>query len=306
MSNTFNINDGSVNKKVFYASGVNSFQTWQKPLNAKFVHFFVLGSGSGGGGGGFGSGGTSRRGGGSGASGGHVTSVFAASQVPDTLFINVGTGGVGGTGGAVGGSGGAGLLTYVMIYPDTTFTATNVILQSGTAAPTAATGGAGIGSAGVAGTVWTGTGSLFFKNSLSISYAGVNGVAGTTTPVPTNTTISGITTGGGAGAGTNTSTPQNGGSIIANGNVPTISGGSTTSVDGSGGYMSSIPNTVGASYQQMIFTGGAGGASSNLGTGGAGGNGAFGCGGGGGGAGFTNLGGNGGRGGDGLVIITTW
>ena len=306
MSNTFNINDGSANKRVFYASGVNSFQTWQKPLNAKFVHFFVLGSGSGGGGGAGAGGGTARRGGGSGASGGHVIGIFTASQIPDTLFINVATGGAGGVGGASPTAGGAGGLTYVMIYPDTGDTATNVVIQSGNAASTGGAAGTTTGAAGVASTVWTGTGSLFFNNLLGISYAGWNGVLGQTTPVPTNTTMSGITTGGGVGAGMNGATPQNGGNIVGNGNVPTISGGTTVSVDGSGGYMSSVPSTNGLTYQQMIFTGGAGGASSNLGSGGNGGNASYGSGGGGGGAGFTNSGGAGGRGGDGLVIITTW
>jgi hypothetical protein len=306
MSNTFNINDGSVNKKVFYASGVNSYQTWQKPLNARFVHFFVLGSGSGGGGGASGGSGTARRGGGSGASGGHVIAAFPASQIPDTLFINVATGGNGGVGGASPTAGGNGGLTYVMIYPDTGDTATNVLFQSGNAAATGGAAGSTTGAAGVASTVWTGTGSLFWINALNISYAGWPGVLGQTTPVPTNTTISGITTGGGVGAGMNGATPQNGGSIIGNGNVPTISGGTTVSQNGSGGYMATIPNTNGSTFQQMLFTGGAGGASSNLGSGGIGGDGAFGCGGGGGGAGITSSGGNGGRGGDGLVIITTW
>ena len=309
MLDTFHINDVSANRKVFYASGVNSFQVWQKPHNAKFIHFFVLGSGSGGGGGGQGPSATARRGGGSGAGGGHVNALFLANQLPDTLFINVGTGGAGGVGLASGTGGSAGALTYVMIYPDTAFTATNVVLQSGDAAATGAGGGSGTGSAGVGSTVWTGVGSIIWQMPLAISYAGWNGVLGQTTAPPDNTLISGVTTGGGVGAGMNGATPQNGGSIIGFGTVPTINGGTTTStltIHGSGGYMSTNPNSVGTTYQQLIFTGGAGGASSNLAAGGAGGNGAFGCGGGGGGAGFTNLGGAGGRGGDGLVIITTW
>ena len=306
MLDTFNINDGSTKISVFYGTHANSLQTWQKPHNAKFVHFFVMGSGSGGGGGASGGSGTARRGGGSGASGGHVIALFNTSQVPDTLFIEVGTGGAGGNGGTSPTAGAAGSLSYVMIYPDTGFTATNVLLQSGNAAATGAAAGSTTGAAGVAGTVWNGTGSILWQMSLSISYAGINGVLGQTTAPPTNTTISGITTGGGAGAGTNGATPQNGGSIIGNGNVPTISGGTTVAVDGSGGYMSSVPNSVGTTYQQMIFTGGAGGASSNLGSGGIGADGTFGSGGGGGGAGITSSGGRGGRGGDGLVIITTW
>ena len=306
MLDTFNINDGSIKRSIFYAGGTNSWQIWQKPQNAKFVHFFVLGSGSGGGGGGSGSIGTNRRGGGSGASGGHVIALFNASQVPDTLFIEVGAGGAGGAGGASPSAGGDGSLSYVMIYPDTGFTATNVLLQSGNAAAIGAAAGSTTGAAGVAGTVWNGTGSILWQMSLSISYAGVNGVLGLTTTPPNNTSISGITTGGGVGAGTNGSNTYNGGSIIGNGNVPTIFGGLSSTQDGSGGYMSSVPNSVGTTYQQMIFTGGGGGSSSNSGSGGNGGNATFGSGGGGGGAGVTSSGGTGGRGGDGLVIITTW
>lgn len=310
MLDIFNINDGSTNKRVFYPTGVNSFQTWQKPHNAKFVHFFVMGSGGGGGGGQAAGTGTARRGGGSGGSAAHVTALFTAIQIPDTLFINVGTGGQGGVGLSASTAGASGALSYVMIHSDTGFTATNVLLQNGAAAPTGGGNGSGTGSAGVAGTVWVGTGSLLYDMGLINSYAGSNGVLGQTTPIPDNTLVSGMTTGGGVGAGMNGATPQNGGSIIGFGSVvPTISGGtsaSTLTIHGSGGYMSSVPNTIGMTYQQMYFTGGAGGASSNAASGGDGGNAAFGCGGGGGGAGFTNLAGNGGRGGDGLVIITTW
>ena len=310
MLDTFNINDGSANKLVFYAGGAGSFHTWQKPHNAKFVHFFVLGSGGGGGGGEGAGTGTARRGGGSGGSGSHVTALFPASQIPDTLFINVGVGGAGGIGLSASTAGASGALSYIIIYPDTGFTATNILLQSGAAAATGGGNGSGTGSAGVAGTVWVGTGSILYDIGLVSAYAGSNGSLGQTTPVPNNTLVSGMTTGGGCGAGMNGATPQNGGSIIGFGvAAPTIFGGtsaSTLTIHGSGGYMSSVPNTVGMTYQQMFFTGGAGGASSNAASGGNGGNGAFGSGGGGGGAGFTNLAGNGGRGGDGIVIITTW
>jgi len=306
MLDTFNINDGSVKRSVFYGTGLNSWQTWHKPQNCNFVHFFVLGGGAGGGGGEGAGSGTARRGGGSGGSSGHVIALFSASQIPDTLFLEVGHGGSGGSGGASPSAGASGSLSYVMIYPDSAFTATNVLLQSGAIAATGGAAGSTTGAAGAAGTFWTGTGSILWQMSLSISYAGFAGALGQTTPPPNNTAISGITTGGGCGAGTNGATPQNGGSIIGGGIVPTISGGTTVSVDGSSGYMSLVPNNVGVSYQQMIFTGGAGGASSNLGSGGTGGNGAYGSGGGGGGAGITSSGGNGGSGGNGLIIITTW
>ena len=87
-------------------------------------------------------------------------------------------------------------------------------------------------------------------------------------------------------------------------------GGSATSTtpggNGSGGYMTFTPNTLGYSTAPLIFIGGAGGGSSDGGPGGSGASGAYGCGGGGGGAGITNQGGNGGKGGDGIVIITWW
>ena len=47
MLDTLHIQDGSYNTRIFYATGSNSFQTWVKPRNIKFVHFFVLGSGGG-------------------------------------------------------------------------------------------------------------------------------------------------------------------------------------------------------------------------------------------------------------------
>lgn len=322
MSDFFHINDGSFNKRIFYANGPmyisaattsTAFQTWQKPIGTKFVHFFVLGAG--GGGGNSSNGGVSARGGGGGGSAGHVTGLFLASVLPDTLYINVGVGGVGGgpgnTGQSLDGSGGNGALSYVMIYPDTSFAAANVLLQSGSAAAVGGRTGGSVSAAGTAGTVWTPTGSIFNKLGLISAYAGQAGVVGVAAGVGANLLISGITTGGASGAGTN-SVPLNGGSIIGYGKIPTISGGtsaSTLTINGSGKYMSSTPNTVGMTYGQMFFSGGAGGASLSNAQGGTGGDGAYGSGGGGGGAyisGTVINKGNGGRGGDGLVIITCW
>ena len=325
MSDFFHINDGSFNKRIFYANGPmyvsaattsTAFQTWQKPIGAKFVHFFVLGAGAGGGISSNGS--TGGKGGGGGGSAGHVTGLFLANLLPDILYINVGVGGIGGlpssTGSALDGSGGDGALSYVMIYPDTSFTATNVLLQSGSAAAIGGRTGGSVSTNGQAGTVWTPTGNIFNKLGLISAYAGQAGGAGVTGAQGLNVLISGITTGGAGGSGTNTGLPINGGSIIGYGKIPTISGGTTAStltINGSGNYMSSRPNTVGMTYGQMFFSGGAGGASIvSGGDGGRGGDGAFGCGGGGGGGFVTGVGfvnnGKGGRGGDGLVIITCW
>ena len=51
MIDTFHISDGSLNRQVFYATGPNAFQTWNKPQNCKFVYFVLIGGGGGGGGG---------------------------------------------------------------------------------------------------------------------------------------------------------------------------------------------------------------------------------------------------------------
>ena len=300
MSNFFNINDGSANKRIFYANGATAFQAWQKPIGVNFVHFFLLGGGGGGGNGVAGGAGTTRRGGGSGGSSSVTTALFPASVIPDTLYINVGLGGAGG------GSVQNGALSYVMFYPSTAFTEVNVFLQSGNAAAGGGQTGSAGGAAGSAGTVWTAANCIFDKLGLITVFSGQIGVAGQPTVASANLFISGLTTAGAPGAGTDTSTALNGGSIIGGGEIPNISGGTTTNVDGSSGYMSTIPSVSITTNKQMIFTGGAGGASSNLSKGGDGGNGAYGCGGGGGGAGITSLAGNGGKGGDGLVIITCW
>ena len=49
MVDTFHISDGSTQRQVFYATGPNAFQIWNKPSNIKFVHFVLIGGGGGGG-----------------------------------------------------------------------------------------------------------------------------------------------------------------------------------------------------------------------------------------------------------------
>ena len=310
MIDTFNISDGGTQRQIFYAQGSNSFQVWQKPQNCKFVHFVLLGGGGGGGGGQGAGTGTARRGGGSGGSSPVTKGLFPASMIPNTLYIQVGLGGSIGVGGTSNTNGGSGSLSYVMVSPDTGKTAQNVLLQSGDSAAGGGTAGSAGGNAGSAGSQWTFTSNIFYQLGLVDTYGGQAGVLGQTTPVPTNLSISGITTAGAPGAGQNGATSQIGGAILGGGNIPTMSGGTAGGAsnggDGSCGYMTFVPNTIGYSSQPLIFLGGAGGGSSNAATGGNGGNGAYGCGGGGGGAGLTNSGGNGGKGGDGIVIITFW
>jgi hypothetical protein len=311
MIDTFNIVDGGQQRQVYYANGVNSFHTWNKPSNCQFVHFFVLGGG-GGGGAGQGSGtGTSRRGGAGGGSAGGVTGLFPSSFLPDVLYLQVGSGGIGGIT-TTNGSGGT--LSYVMVSPDTGKTAANIILVSGDAAAGGGLSGVNGGTAGTAGTIWTYTGNLFKDFGLVVPFAGQISAAGNTTSSSNPISVSGITVAGAPGAGMNGGTAQVGGVINGVGFIPTMiggpAGGSVTSTtaggNGSGGFMTFNPNTVGYSSQQLMFVGGSGGGSSDGGSGGSGGSGAYGSGGGGGGAGFTNLGGSGGRGGDGIIIITCW
>lgn len=314
MIDTFHISDGSVNRQIFYATGPNVFQTWNKPQNCKFVHFVLIGGGGGGGGGQGGATATARRGGGSGGSGGFTKGMFPSSIIPDTLYIQVGSGGTAGIGGTTNSNGGGAGISYVMVRPDTGETAQNIVLQSSLAAAGGGNSGLNGGNLGVAATTWVYSNNIFYKFGLVDTYPGQAGVLGQTTAVPNNITVSGVLTSGAAGAGMNGATAQVGGRIIGGGAIPSMSGGtaggsSTSTTPGgnaSGAFMTFNPNTIGYSSEPLIFLGGAGGGSSDGGPGGSGASGAYGCGGGGGGAGITNQGGNGGRGGDGLVIITWW
>lgn len=297
----FGIIDNNANTQVFYTKGTD-FQTWQKPANAKMVTIFCLGSGGGGGGGMTGTATTARRGGGGGGSGAFSHGTFAASQLPDTLHLLVGTGGSAGTPTT---NGGAGALSYVSIRPDTT--AINVLLASGAAAATGGNTGSNSGTAGVGSTIWSGN--ILNNLGLATAQAGTNGGAGAISVAAVSITPSMIVCGGPSGGNTSTSVAFAGGNIVGSGFLNTISGGalgagSTAGGDGSDGYMPNISSTS-KSYP-IFFTAGSGGGASVSGQGGNGGAGSYGCGGAGGGAGFTNLAGNGGRGGDGLIIITCY
>ena len=104
----------------------DNFQIWNKPVNASFVQFTVVGGGGGGGAGSNESGSlvTSGSGGGGGAPGGLVSIGMPAILVPDTLYIRVGAGGLGGASvsGSVpttGGNGSNGTISYVCLSAGT-------------------------------------------------------------------------------------------------------------------------------------------------------------------------------------------
>jgi hypothetical protein len=316
MLDLFHIPSNTDSTKIFYANS-GSWQTWEKPRNAKFIQIFCLGGGAAGGAGVRGVAGSTRAGAGGGGSGGIAKALYPAFLLPDTLYVQVGAGGAITPFVTTGVTGNAGGISYVSISPTTT--AVSVIAQSSTAG---AAGGASAASAtinngGAAATIWTTGSSPFTSLGLLTLTAGV--VGGTTpnanTGVITNVQALGsnIVTGGAGGGGNNQITVGSY-SAIAGGSVlsasvlllSNINGGLTGSLIGTGnpgdsGYGSIMP---------FCGTGGAGGSGQASGSslrGGDGGNGWYGCGGGGGGAATitTGIGGSGGKGGDGLVIITT-
>lgn len=299
----FGIIDNNDKSQVFLTKN-GDWQIWQKPANAKMVSIFCLGSGSGGGSGANGTASTARRGGGGGGSGAFSHGTFAASQLPDTLYVLVAQGGIGGAPLSSLNNGGAGALSYVCVQPNTT--AINVLLQSGAVAATAGLAGGNGGTGGTGSTAWTGN--ILNNLGLATAQAGTNGGSGVISSTAASITPANIVCGGPSGGNTSTAAAFAGGNVTGSGFLNTIEGGasgtSAAGEDGSDGYSPNIFSLQ--KGMPIMFTAGSGGGASVSGAGGNGGAGGFGCGGGGGGAGFTSLSGGGGRGGDGLIIITCW
>ena len=298
MNDVFHINDNSLKNQVFYFTGTNAWQIWNKPNNTNFINFFLLGGGAGGQGGAVGIG-TTRIGGSGGGSSALTYITVPSFAIPDRLYILVGGGGTGGASGT--GAGGAGGLTYICTIPDIT-SPYNILIKNGSRA-------AGSIITTTAGLAITASDILLSQSTFISSYNGQTGGLGGAPGTAPNITPNGIpTTPGAGGSGTNIAgNVGTSGSILPILDFPRISGGtsnaSTNGTDGNNGY-STRSNFIGPNFKNpMFFTGGAGGGSSNSAVGGKGGDGAYGCGGGGGGAGNVTAG-IGGKGGDGLVIIT--
>ena len=309
----FNLPDSSMNNRVFITNGTsNSWQTWIKPPNIKFIHILVVGGGGGGGGGASQTLNISTGGGGGGGSA-FSQGYFPAFLIPDLLYIQVGPGG---PGGASISAGSAGSLSYVSVQPNTT--AQNVILASG--AVVAGGGGAGggsiAGSAGAAGTIFTQATRPASYLGITSFLTGVIGQAGGVggSPLANLSYTQPFGMGGAGGAGNTV-----GGSQDTTGNIttgvgsatqyPTISGGTSGGVGtrGGSGYSSILPSSNFSLSIPFFNTAGAAGGNSSSGAGGAGGDGAYGCGGGGGGSSNNSGGGGkGGNGGGGIVIITCY
>lgn len=308
------------NTYLFYANASSSisgsFQTWNVPEYASFVHFTVIGGGGGGGSGYFNGGAAvTAFGGGGGAPAGMVTVSIPAILLPKTLYLQVGYGGKGGaaqTATATGNNGEAGTISYVCLYPE--INPGSTLIQSSNTAPGGGNGGTVTGGAGAA----TGT-AITIADTTNLKWLGIVGntvaqTAGTagqqSNTAATSITYAGLLTGGAGGGGIrNTLLAGNGGNIsfttiaaayaISAYNIAGGSNSSTTGLAGSAG------NNGLLQWRPFFLTGGAGGGGAgNLGRGGNGGKGAYGCGGGGGGAGTATSSGAGGDGGDGLIIIT--
>lgn len=287
-------------------TGVNlmGFQIWQKPKGASFVFMTCIAGGGGGGGGFSRAAGADGGGGGSGACSGIVRFNCPAVFLPDTLYIQVGDGGLGGV---ASGAGGAGLNSFVLT--SRTAVLPNIICYSGVNTPGGGGGGTGA-AAGGAGTVPT-IALIQPCNAWGIwmalaGNAGVlgglhTGQAGTNVVAWANNAL-GIGAGGAGSTGANfaggnvspTALLDIGNQGIYHNAINLASGGAAGGGNGDPGACRITP---------LFNSGGAGGGSNDAAVGGAGGNGGYGSGGGGGGAGTT--GGRGGNGGSGLVVIVT-
>ena len=303
MNDTNNLpNDQST--QFYYANGSTSWQIWRKPKNAKLISFFVIGSGGGGGSGGVGNVVVAKSGAGGGGSSAYSYTTMPAFAVPDTVYIQVAKGGTGAASSTSATSGSAGGISFVSAAPSTG--GTDLIIASGT---TAAGGGAGAVTGGVAGSVFNPNTAFVLQISLPSGEAGIVGGAGGNPGA--NITPQLIVSPGAGGAGTNSS-----GGAIAGAGINSygpfigLSGGSAGGSAGGtarGGNGNDGVSWFNNPQYPLFFSGGAGGGSSDGGTGGRGGNGGYGCGGGGGGAGYQlAANGGGGNGGDGLVIVTCY
>ena len=311
-------NNPKFDQQIFYANSPTTTQywvTWSKPRGVNFVNIFALGGGGSGGAGAVGAASTANGGGGGGSSG-HSITTFPAYNLPHTLYVSVGEGGLGGTGAGTNGVG-----TYISIAPSTTANYCLAIALGGGlgGAASGATAGAAGGAGGQVTIAQAPLASLgvfsVFVNAV-VSLAGQAGIIGGTAAALTLPVTGIVTTGGTGGGGLPaiSTIGQSGGAFtVPAGNIfPPAAGGA-------GGAATNAPGTAGTNGSQVIskllyFYGGTGGGAGGLSSvgaataaGGAGGAGSFGCGGGGGGGGFTGAAvAPGGNGGPGLVIITSW
>jgi len=275
-----------------YTAGVS---TWNKPNGLRRVFIACVGAGGGGGSGRRGAAGTNRFGGGGGGGGAVVWRQVAADDLPATVTVSVGVGGLGGNGIGVddtsGNPGGVG--------QDTSFGAL-VIAKGGNG------GTGGTAAAGTAGTGGTSAASTPASGPYAVpGTSGGNGGSGNGTAPGSGMNGAAASAAGGGGGGINTSNTNataggTGGGIIANGILIAgpASGASPNGVANQSNFL--LFNTS-MTTGKGLGTGGAGGFPPSTA---AGNGGNYGAGGGGGRASVNGTSsGGGGNGADGLCLV---
>jgi len=290
MLDVFNIPGQQDNVNIFYATGATVFQTFQKPRNCKFIWMMCIGAGSGGFGGSSGSAGGA--GNSPGGPGGAITrALYPANVLPDTLFIQAGTGSIGGLGSIIASNNVPGTpgRSFVSITPSSAVVM-NIVCTSGLANASGATpeSAATVAAAGL----------LSLGNFISIAGPSVAAAGNNVTPLGAT-----ITCPGANGSPAFSSPTTFSGASIVSVNLGTFS---TPTITGGLLDVGGIGNGGIWNWKPLFGLGGSGGGGIASGVGGNGGDGAYGCGGGGGGNSGVGTGGVGGRGGDGLVIIITF
>jgi hypothetical protein len=297
--------------QIFHANNQSTinYQPWIKPRGTSMSYIVCIGGGGGGGGAHSSNSGVNGGGGGGGASSGISRLIVPTFLLPDTLYVQVG---VGGLGGAAGVAGGAGTNSYVQFSP-LAFAAANSLISSNTNPP----GGGGAGAVAAVGTAGStpSIATVAVEANIGVFSAnvGLGGSAGGAVAggVGTSVTVWGTIplSPGAGGAGANNTDFNGGNQTLGNAanfvfiNFPTTAG--AVAAGGTGGPTDAHDGGAGVSLMGPFFqSGGAGGGSNVAGVGGDGGRGGIGCGGGGGGKGVT--GGRGGNGGNGLVAIFSW
>ena len=294
---------------------LTQWRTWHKPRGCKWIYALGVGGGSSGGAGI--NTGTTSGGGAGGGSGAQSSFLIPAFLLPDTLYVQAGTGGKQADSPASGAVGVAGIPTYIAPEPFTTLNAglTYLIANNGQATGAAATATVGgvAGTAAVVGTLASmplaARGFHTFLVGQAGTAGGTNAAAGTNVTYPATGLL---VSGGAGGGGCNGATGFAGGTVSAS-----TSGLGTNFVQSISGGIAAVGSTpAGRGIDGIIRflghrwggTGGGGATTTSGGIAGAGGNGAPGCGGGGGGGcNTTNTTiGRGGNGGDGFVILAAF
>lgn len=288
--------------KIFQASLTGTIaksRVWQKPRGVRMVYMLCIGGGGGGGG----SGVQPNFGGGGGGGAGMTWAFFAASVLPDRLYVSTGWGGTGNAGGA----GNPGNATYVSLVPDDNGGSPIVsdLVCRGFAAGGGAVGISTGAAGGLAGNAVPITSAPLMGLGMWGSVAGQAGGTGSTSGSALGGNISFPTTGtritaGGGGGGNAAGTGAGGGLTAIAGSFLSDSRPIPLATPGT------AQTSAGTQLQKPFYMyGGCGAPGSIASAPEQGGRAWHGAGGGGGGPGTVSTV-AGGDGGDGLVIIASW